>query len=66
MLEGVRQCDPCGYLERITGKKVFQALKGRGGLRAVIVAGGTIRVGDPIEELAPAPAQAVPTAPASR
>jgi len=45
-LEGVKLCDPCGYLEKITGKPVRAALENRGGLRARVVSGGVIRVGD--------------------
>jgi MOSC domain-containing protein YiiM len=50
VLEGVKLCEPCGYLERFTGKKVIEALRHRGGLRARIVQGGVLRVGDPIAE----------------
>lgn len=48
LLEGVRDCPPCEHLEQVTGKAVMRALVGRGGLRARVVQGGTIRVGDPI------------------
>jgi len=45
-LEGVRPCDPCGYLERESGiAGLRDALEGRGGLRARIVAGGTLSPG---------------------
>jgi MOSC domain-containing protein YiiM len=44
-------CSPCGYLERKTQPGVMVALKGRGGLRAEVVEGGSIRVGDVIEFL---------------
>lgn len=48
ILRGLRLCDPCGHLERLTQPGVKGALTHRGGLRAQIVRGGTIRVGDPI------------------
>jgi MOSC domain-containing protein YiiM len=48
LLEGTRFCDPCRHLERLTRKGVMAGLLHRGGLRSVIVEGGTIRVGDPI------------------
>jgi MOSC domain-containing protein YiiM len=48
LLEGVRDCPPCEHLEALTGKLVLQPLVGRGGLRARILEGGTIRVGDAI------------------
>jgi hypothetical protein len=49
-LRGIRLCEPCGHLERLTGRKL-KGLTHRGGLRAQIVEGGEIRVGDPIVEL---------------
>jgi MOSC domain-containing protein YiiM len=52
--EGVRACPPCVHLEELTGKKVMSALVRTGGLRARIVHGGTIRVGDAIEAIGPA------------
>jgi MOSC domain-containing protein YiiM len=45
-LLGTRLCEPCVYLEGLTQKGVLAGLTHRGGLRADIVAGGTIRVGD--------------------
>ena len=45
--EGVRLCAPCKYLVRVTGQtEAFDALVGRGGLRAEVVAGGLVREGD--------------------
>jgi MOSC domain-containing protein YiiM len=44
-------CQPCAYLERKTQVGAFAALKGRGGLRAEVFEGGTIRVGDAVEYL---------------
>ena len=49
--EGVRPCPPCKHLEEITGKTIMKPLVHRGGVRARIVAGGWIRVGDPIQEI---------------
>ena len=48
VLQGVRLCEPCEYLESLTLKGVRQGLLHRGGLRADILRGGTIRVGDPV------------------
>lgn len=48
MLMGIRLCEPCGHLERLTGRTLRPGLVGRGGLRAGIVTGGVIRVGDSI------------------
>ena len=49
VLRGARLCAPCKYLERLAGPGVFEALRGRGGLRADVVEPGLIRVGDPVE-----------------
>jgi MOSC domain-containing protein YiiM len=46
LCEGVRICEPCVYLEELTGKPVNEPLVHRGGLRASILEGGTLRIGD--------------------
>jgi MOSC domain-containing protein YiiM len=48
-LRGVRLCDPCSHLEKLSAKGVQHGLIHRGGLRAEIVTGGLIRVGDPVQ-----------------
>jgi MOSC domain-containing protein YiiM len=48
VLHGARFCEPCAHLERLTAKGVQRGLIHRGGLRAEIVSGGTIRVGDDV------------------
>jgi MOSC domain-containing protein YiiM len=45
---GVRLNHPCAHLESLTQPGVLKALVDRGGLRAAIVKGGEIRVGDAI------------------
>jgi MOSC domain-containing protein YiiM len=45
---GIRQADPCAYLEGLLGKPVLTALVGRGGLRADILEDGEIAVGDEV------------------
>lgn len=54
MCEGVRACPPCVHLEELTGKKVMKAMVHTGGLRARIVQGGTIKVGDTFAVIGPA------------
>lgn len=49
VLRGIRLCEPCGHLAKLTGQKVVPGLVHRGGLRAQIVVTGTIRVGDIIQ-----------------
>ncbi len=45
---GRRRCEPCAHLQRLTRPGVLRALVHRGGLRADVVGGGEIRVGDPV------------------
>jgi hypothetical protein len=47
-LLGERVCAPCRYLDRLTGQPAQEALSGRGGLRAAVLSGGRLRVGDPV------------------
>lgn len=48
-VEGVRLCAPCKYLVRASGQPAaFDALVGRGGLRAEILTDGALRAGDPV------------------
>jgi MOSC domain-containing protein YiiM len=46
--EGIDHCPPCEHLVQVTGKPVLKPLVGRGGIRARIVEGGTLRIGDAI------------------
>ena len=46
VLRGIELCEPCKYLEKLTGQKMIAAFQHRGGLRAQVTCGGTIRVGD--------------------
>ena len=48
VLRGTRLCEPCAHMERLTVKGALRGLIHRGGLRAEIVQGGTVRVGDRI------------------
>jgi len=48
VLRGTRLCEPCLHLEKLTVKGAARGLIHRGGLRAEIVKGGVIRVGDAI------------------
>jgi MOSC domain-containing protein YiiM len=45
-LRGIMLCEPCTHLEKLTRPGVMRALIHRGGLRAQILEGGTISVGD--------------------
>ncbi len=45
---GRRLAEPCSHLERLSGPGILRPLVHRGGLRADILTGGTIRIGDPV------------------
>lgn len=47
-LRATRLCEPCAHLEQLTEQGALRGLVHRGGLRAEIVSGGTIHVGDSI------------------
>lgn len=45
VLRGIRLCEPCGHLEKLTCKGVQKGLIHRGGLRAEVINGGLLTVG---------------------
>jgi MOSC domain-containing protein YiiM len=48
LCEGVEICQPCAHMQKKVGKPVLKPLVHRGGLRARILASGTLHVGDRI------------------
>jgi MOSC domain-containing protein YiiM len=48
LLEVIRLCDPCAYMQKLVGQPVLRPLVGRGGIRCDVITGGIIRVGDTI------------------
>ena len=48
LMRGTRLCEPCKYLENLTQRGVLSGLIHRGGLRALILNEGVIRVGDAV------------------
>ena len=50
ILRGTRLCDPCAHMEKLTVKGTLRGLIHRGGLRAEIIKGGMIRVGDRLSQ----------------
>ena len=48
---GMRLCEPCAHLAGLVASEILPGLVNKAGLRAAIVEGGTIRVGDPIQTL---------------
>jgi MOSC domain-containing protein YiiM len=47
---GLRLCEPCSHLQKLSHEKVLPGLVHRGGLRAQILTEGTIRVGEVVKE----------------
>jgi MOSC domain-containing protein YiiM len=45
VLRGLRLCEPCDHLEKLTVNGIKDGLHHRGGLRAQILEGGTLRAG---------------------
>jgi MOSC domain-containing protein YiiM len=52
--EAIRLCEPCTYLEGLTGKAIREPMRHRAGIRVDILESGTIAVGDGIVDLGPA------------
>ncbi|MEK6335283.1 MAG: MOSC domain-containing protein [Acidobacteriota bacterium] len=50
---GLKLCEPCSHLQKLSHEKVIPGLVHRGGLRAQILSEGMIRVGQTVRELAP-------------
>jgi len=48
LLRGIRLCEPCEHLQSLIGDGVLKRLIHRGGLRANVLEGGSIRPGDAI------------------
>jgi MOSC domain-containing protein YiiM len=48
VLQGLELCEPCRLFARRTHREVLKFLEGKGGLRARILSGGEIRVGDAV------------------
>jgi MOSC domain-containing protein YiiM len=46
--EGLELCEPCALFAKRTHREVLRYFPRKGGLRARIVAGGEIHVGDPV------------------
>lgn len=47
--KGIELCEPCRHLEKMTGKKIMKPLVHKAGLRAQIIHGGMIHMGDEIK-----------------
>ncbi len=47
---GLRLCEPCSHLQRLSHPKVLPGLVHRGGLRAQILTEGIIRIGEVVKD----------------
>jgi MOSC domain-containing protein YiiM len=52
LIRGIELCEPCRHLQKLTCKEILRPLVHRGGLRAEIVRGGTLKVGDVVRSQA--------------
>jgi MOSC domain-containing protein YiiM len=50
-IRGLRLCEPCSHLQKLSNEKVLPGLVHRGGLRAQILTEGTIRVGQTVKPI---------------
>jgi MOSC domain-containing protein YiiM len=48
-VRGLRLCEPCSHLQKLSHEKVLPGLVHRGGLRAQILTEGTIQLGDVVK-----------------
>ena len=53
LLRGIRLCEPCGHLEKLTCVGVKRGLVHRGGLRAQVMEGGVLEVGTAVSIFKP-------------
>ena len=48
VLRGMRLCEPCNHLAKLTDQNILRSMVHRGGLRCDTVTGGILRAGDTV------------------
>jgi len=44
LFEGMAHCNPCTWMDAVIHKGLYKQMKGRGGLRAKVIEGGTLKL----------------------
>ena len=47
-LKGIRLCEPCAHLSSLLGKEVLNQMVHKAGLRAQIIQGGVVKIGEQV------------------